>query len=200
MPKVLLLGSGNRDKARELSVLLADSGWEVKGLRDFPEVPEPEEDQDTFEGNALLKARYYGAHFNLPCVSDDSGIEVDALDGAPGVYAARYAGEDCSYEDNNVKLLAALDGVEVEQRGARFVCCAAFVDVKGNEFTELGSIDGHIAPAICGTNGFGYDPVFIPEGHVNTFGELSPEVKRSISHRGQAFRKLSETLRKHATA
>lgn len=193
MSKVLLIGSGNRDKARELETLLAGTGWEVKSLKDFPEVDEPEEDADTFEGNALLKARYYGERFHLPCVADDSGIVVDALDGAPGVYSARYAGEGCTYADNNAKLLRELNGKV--SRAARFVCCAAFCDVNGETFTELGTCEGVIAPEPRGENGFGYDPIFIPDGYDQTFGELPPETKHDISHRGKAFRALAQRLR-----
>lgn len=196
MTKRLLLGSGNADKRRELQTLLLNSGWEVLSLSDFREIPEPVEDGDTFEGNALLKARYYSEQFELPCVADDSGIEVRALDGAPGVYSARYAGESCSYEDNNRKLLKELERLNAEDRAARFVCCAAFVDpVTGESFTETRVCAGSVATAPKGENGFGYDPLFIPDGENQTFGEISPERKHAISHRGQAFRALSERLR-----
>lgn len=192
MSRVLLIGSGNRDKTRELEALLAAATWEVKNLRDFPDVDEPEEDADTFEGNALLKARYYGDHFGVACVADDSGIVVDALDGAPGVYSARYAGEGCTYEANNAKLLGEL--ADASDRTARFVCCAAFRDVNGEMFTETGVCEGAVALKPCGRNGFGYDPIFIPEGHCESFGELSPDIKHAISHRGKAFRALAQRL------
>lgn len=194
MGKTLLIGSGNRDKAAELEGLLQGTAWEVKTLRDFPPVAEPEETETTFEGNALLKARYYGAAFKVACVADDSGIEVDALDGAPGVYSARYAGENCTYDDNNRKLLDALKDVPLAKRRARFVCCAAFVDEDGTEHIELGTVEGIVAPAARGSNGFGYDPVFIPSGFEQTFGELNPLVKSSVSHRGEAFSKMSAWL------
>ena len=192
--KVLLIGSGNRDKAAELQELLADGGWEVRSLTEYPEIPEPVEDADTFEGNALLKARYYGVHFKVPCVADDSGIEVDALNGEPGVYSARYAGESCTYDDNNRKMLAALAEVDAGGRNARFVCCAAFVDVDGKELVTRGEVAGAIAFECRGEHGFGYDPLFVPEGESGTFGELGPGKKRKISHRGKAFRKLCERI------
>lgn len=194
MSKPLLIGSGNRDKAAELQKILEGTPWVLKSLLDFMPVVEPVEDEATFAGNALLKARYYGGFFETACVADDSGIEVDALDGAPGVFSARYAGEDCSYADNNQKMLAALEGIPVEERGARFVCCAAFVDRAGNEHVERGTTEGRIALRPLGTNGFGYDPIFIPEGREQTFGELAPSVKQGISHRGQAFRAMRAYL------
>ncbi len=194
MAKTLLIGSGNRDKAAELEGLLQGTAWEVKTLRDFPSVPEPDETETTFEGNALLKARYYGKAFGVACVADDSGIEVDALGGAPGVYSARYAGENCTYDDNNRKLLDALKDVPAAKRRARFVCCAAFVDPDGTEHIEIGTVEGIVAPSPRGSNGFGYDPVFIPSGFEQTFGELNPLVKSSVSHRGEAFGKMSAWL------
>ncbi len=200
MAKTLLIGSGNRDKAAELERLLDGAAWEVKTLRDFPEVDEPEETESTFEGNALLKARYYGKTFNVACVADDSGIEVDALGGAPGVWSARYAGENCTYDDNNRKLLAALKDVPAGKRRARFVCCAAFVDLDGTEHVEFGTVEGMVAPAPRGSNGFGYDPVFIPSGFEQTFGELNALVKSSVSHRGEAFGKMSAWLAERVVA
>ena len=180
--------------------MLDETAWNVKTLRDFPAVAEPGEIETTFEGNALLKARYYGAKFGVACIADDSGIEVDALGGAPGVYSARYAGENCTYDDNNRKLLAALKDISAAKRRARFVCCAAFVDGKGTEHVEIGTVEGVIAPAARGSNGFGYDPIFIPSGFEQTFGELNSLVKSSVSHRGEAFGKMSAWLSERAAA
>ncbi len=195
MSRVLLIGSGNRDKSRELRELLKDTGWVVKDLRDYPEIDEPIEDADTFEGNALLKARYYGDRFKVACVADDSGIQVDALNGAPGVYSARYAGEECSYDDNNEKMLRELTDVADDKRTARFVCCAAYYDpTDGESFTEFGTGEGRIASEQRGANGFGYDPLFIPKDHDRTFGELPPATKHAISHRGEAFGKMAQRL------
>jgi len=188
MSEVLLVGSGNQDKLKELLILLEGMDWELRSLRDYPEVPEPEETGETFEENALLKARYYGQHFGVACVADDSGLVVDALDGAPGVYSARYAGEGCSYADNNAKLLAELEGKPWHERSARFVSCAAFVTPAGEEHTVRGEVEGHIAVDAFGTNGFGYDPLFVPVGEEKTFAEMSAEEKHEISHRGRAFR------------
>ena len=194
MTSPLLIGSGNRDKAAELRQLLVGLPWEVVSLTDFPPAEEPEENQDTFEDNALLKARYYGSKFCVACVADDSGLEVDALGGAPGIYSARYAGPGCSYDDNNRKLLGALAAASDDRRTARFVCCAAFIGLDGTEHVERGTIEGRIAASPHGVNGFGYDPLFIPEGMSLTFGELDPAAKHSVSHRGRAFRQLRRYL------
>ncbi len=195
MAEVLLIGSGNRDKARELATLLEGLPWEVGCLKDFPDVEEPEEDGDTFEVNALKKARFYGAHFGVACVADDSGLAVDFLDGAPGVYSARYAGESCSYEANNKKLLHALAGLPWHERTAHFCCCAAFVPRDGaSEHLEIGRCEGHIAVAPTGAGGFGYDPLFVPNGEERSFAEMRPEEKHAISHRGRAFAQLRQFL------
>lgn len=201
MPDVLLIGSGNADKARELVELMAGLPWEVRSLKDYPAVTEPAETGATFEENALLKARYYSEHFGVACVADDSGLEVDALDGAPGVYSARYAGEHCSYDDNNAKLLEALEGVPWHERTARFRCCAAFVAPgEAQAHVEFGEVEGHVA-AICeGTLGFGYDPLFVPRGEEKTFGQMPPEAKHAISHRGRAFQQMRTYLeQRHGT-
>ena len=194
MGRVVLIGSNNPDKAVELRELLRDTPWEVKTLAEFHALAEPKETESTFAGNALLKARYYAGRLGVACVADDSGLEADALEGAPGVYSARYAGRDCTYDDNNRKLLTALAGVPEAERTARFVCCAALVDGQGREHVECGTVEGRIAPECRGTHGFGYDPLFIPQGFEQTFGEMDPEAKSRISHRGRAFRKLREHL------
>lgn len=194
MPKALLIGTANPDKKRELIELLAGLDWQVSSLADLPPVDAPEETGDTFEENALLKARFYAAHYAMPCVADDSGLEVDALDGAPGVYSARYAGENCTYDDNNEKLLDALAQAVWHERTARFVCCAAFVSPDGGEHVERGTVEGHIATDCYGDNGFGYDPLFVPTGHEKTFAEMTAAQKHALSHRGQAFGKMKAYL------
>ncbi len=194
MIKTLVIGSGNKDKAAELRTLLAGLPYDVKSTTDFPPVPEPEETADTFEGNALLKARYYAGQYGFACVADDSGLEVDALNGAPGVYSARYAGQGCTSADNNDKLLGALKSVALKDRTARFVCCAAYVGVDGHSHVVRGIVEGVIAAAPRGSNGFGYDPLFVPAGFTQTFGEMIPETKHEISHRGRAFREMKSYL------
>jgi XTP/dITP diphosphohydrolase len=194
MAQKLLIGSNNHDKALELRVLLKNSSWQVVSLNELPHVAPPPEDGLTFQANALKKARYYGTHFKLACVADDSGLEVDALDGAPGVFSARYAGEVANYSDNNQKLLDALAGVAPDDRTARFVCCAALVTPAGAMNVEIGTVEGRIADAPRGDQGFGYDPIFIPQGHTRTFGEMRAEEKHALSHRGRAFQKMRQYL------
>jgi XTP/dITP diphosphohydrolase len=194
LAETLLIGSGNAHKAAELAELLKGLPWVVKSLKDFDPVPEPEETGATFQANALLKARYYSRQFEVVCVADDSGLCVDALDGAPGVYSARFAGPGCSYDDNNKKLLRLLQPVTWSERTARFVCCAALSGPGVKEFTALGKIEGHISVEPYGTHGFGYDPVFVPEGYEETFAELGAEKKNAISHRARAFAAMKEHL------
>jgi len=194
MAEVLLIGSGNPNKARELGDLLLDLPWDVRGLADFPAVPEPVEDQDTFEGNAAIKATYYAQRFGVWCLGDDSGLVVDALDGAPGVYSARYAGPDCDDGRNCAKLLEALRDVPEAKRTARFVCCAAIARPDGETHLERGVVEGHVGFEPRGHNGFGYDPLFLPEGAARTFAEMADADKHAISHRGRALGKVRAYL------
>lgn len=192
--ETLLIGTGNRGKAVELVRLLDDLPWDVKNLSDFQEIPEPVEDGDTFEANAVKKARYFADHFHVDCVADDSGLVVDALDGAPGIFSARYAGNGATDLDNNAKLLAALAGRPEPERTARFVCCIAIVRPGGEPHTETGVAEGRIAFEPRGPRGFGYDPLFIPEGFTVTFAEMGPSKKLAVSHRGRALRRLRAYL------
>lgn len=183
----LLIATQNAHKVEEIQDLLRGLALPIESLHDRPPVQEPVEDQLTFEGNALLKARYYANHFKAACIADDSGIEVDALDGAPGVFSARFAGTDASDDDNNAKLLRDIADVPDEQRTARFVCCAALVTPAGLEHVVRGTIEGRIAHECAGEHGFGYDSLFIPNGYQETFGVLDPAIKAGISHRSKAF-------------
>ncbi len=194
MDRPLLIGSKNKDKARELEALLEGLPWKVRRIEDYPETPRPVEDGDTFEANALKKAAYYGERFGVACVADDSGLAVDFLDGAPGVFSARYAGEACGYASNNAKLLAALAGAPWPERTARFICCAAIVFPDGASHVEMGAVEGHITIEAFGENGFGYDPIFVPAGQERTFAEMPPAQKRKLGHRGRAFRKMRAYL------
>ena len=194
MAETLLIGSGNPKKAREIATLLEGLPWSVKSLREMPPVEEPEETGKTFAQNAVLKARFYADHYGVACLADDSGLMVDALDGAPGVYSARYAGPECDDEANVEKLLDALVEYPWHERTARFVCVAAFVRPGGEPHIERGVIKGHIAADVFGDNGFGYDPVFVPENHEITFAEMEPEDKHAISHRGRALQKIRAYL------
>lgn len=187
MTRTLLIGTGNLHKVEELVVLLKGLPWTVKSLKDFDPVPEPDETGSTFEANALLKAQYYSDRFDVACVADDSGLCVDALDGAPGVYSARFAGPGCSYADNNDKLMRLMRPVEWFDRTARFVCCAALAGPGITSFVAKGVVEGHISVEPFGKNGFGYDPVFVPEGFEETYAEMSAEQKNTMSHRARAF-------------
>jgi XTP/dITP diphosphohydrolase len=194
MGEVLLVGSANRKKAAELSALLQGLPWEVRNLHDYPTVPEPEETGATFEENALLKARYYGEAFNVSCLADDSGLVVDVLDGAPGIYSARYAGPGATDADNCAKLLDALEEYMWHERTARFVCHTAFFRPGHAVHVEDGAVEGHISMEPFGDGGFGYDPLFVPLGYDRTFGEMDPVEKHGLSHRGRALAKFRAYL------
>jgi XTP/dITP diphosphohydrolase len=190
----LLIATGNKHKFREIVEFLADVPWKLRGVTEFPGVPPAAEDGDTFESNAMAKARHYCDRLGLACVADDSGLVVDALNGAPGVISARYAGVGATDDQNNARLLRELQDVRERARSARFVCCSAFVAPGGDCHVECGEVEGRIAFAPRGPFGFGYDPLFIPNGHRMTFGELSPSVKAQISHRSRAFAKMRSYL------
>lgn len=189
-----VLATFNRDKRRELEQLLALPGLELIALPDVPGAVSPEETGTTLEANARIKAHAALAWSGLPAIADDTGLEVDALDGRPGVHAARFAGAGATYADNVAKLLAALEGVPPERRGARFrtVCVACFPD--GAEIVAEGVLSGSIAGAARGAGGFGYDPVFVPEGATRTLAELSLAEKQSLSHRARAAQALAIRL------
>jgi XTP/dITP diphosphohydrolase len=194
MVKELVLATRNKDKGRELAALLGDLGIVIKTLAEFPDAPEVIEDGETCEANAVKKAVAIAHYTGLPAVADDTGLEVEALGGRPGVYAARYAGEDATYEDNWRKLLRELEGVPREKRRARFVTVAALAEPNGSVRTATGLLEGFIAEKPAGTEGFGYDPVFCVPELGKTLAELSPEEKNRISHRGRAFAKVREIL------
>lgn len=189
----LILASRNPHKIEELAATLADLNIELQSALDFPTLKEVEEDKLTLEGNALKKARYVYEETGLPALADDTGLEVDALDGRPGVFSARYAGEGASYQDNVDKLLAELAGVDLKDRGAQFRTVVALVSDEGTHTFE-GICRGTIIKEPCGEKGFGYDPVFQPEGYEQTFAELNAKVKNNISHRGKAIHKFYRWL------
>jgi XTP/dITP diphosphohydrolase len=188
-----VLATFNRDKARELEALLALPGLEIVPLADWAGAVAPEEHGATLLENARIKARAALARTGLPAIADDTGLEVDALGGAPGVHAARYAGPGATYADNTAKLLAALDGVPAERRTARFhtVCVAVFPD--GAEVAADGTLEGAIGTAPAGSNGFGYDPVFVLPGG-RTLAQLAADEKNASSHRARAIRALAAKL------
>jgi len=192
----LLIGTKNQGKINELRDFLTDLPFEIFSLHDFTHIPEPAETGETFAENAALKAKYYARATGFWAISDDSGLEVKALSGAPGVYSARYAGENASDADRTLKLLEELNSTGDELRLARFVCAISVADAKGAIiFESEGICNGKIAHGLRGENGFGYDPIFIPEGYTETFGELSSTVKAEISHRARALKKIIGFLR-----
>ena len=184
----------NRDKAAELHALLALPDVELVTLADWPGAVAPAETGDTLRANARIKALAAVALTGLPAIADDTGLEVDALNGAPGVHAARYAGPKATYAENVAKLLRELAGVPPERRTARFrtVCYAAWPD--GMEMSADGVLAGTITEAPRGANGFGYDPVFVPKGETRTYAELTDDEKNAISHRARAVRVLRKIL------
>ncbi|RXZ53246.1 RdgB/HAM1 family non-canonical purine NTP pyrophosphatase [Senegalimassilia faecalis] len=193
----VLIASNNAHKATEIAEALDFPGWEFKTLKQVGVSSDPAEDAETFLGNARIKAHAaQQASGGMPVLADDSGLEVDPLDGAPGVHSARYAGEPCDDAANNAKLLDALSDVADEARTARFVCQLVFLDENGNEVDARGTVEGRIAHEAHGENGFGYDPLFLPEvfGFERSLGEAKPEEKNAVSHRGNALRELRAKL------
>ena len=189
--KRLAFASGNKHKVAEIAAMLRPHGWEVEPLP-----LTVEEDAPTFAGNAEKKARAALAASGPPSLADDSGLEVDALDGAPGVLSARYAGEPCDDGANNRKLVGALAGIPDARRTARFRCALVFVDADGTRLVADGTCEGRIGHAPRGTGGFGYDPLFLVDGdaHGRTMAELAPDEKNRISHRARALEKLARML------
>ena len=197
----IILASRNKKKIRELKKIIEEgivsqeeTAINILTPDDFPNCEEVEEDGETFEANAIKKAVYVAKCSGLTAIADDSGIVVDALDGAPGVYSARYAGEDSDDTANNRKLLDEMKDVPDKKRTARFACCIALAS--GDEVkTFMGYVEGKIGRENRGENGFGYDPLFFPEGHDRTFAEMAADEKHSMSHRGRALSKLQKYLK-----
>jgi XTP/dITP diphosphohydrolase len=180
---------------REIRKALGDLGFCIHALSDFPSIPEIEEDGKSFTENALKKARFYSKYFNKPALADDSGLEVDALNGMPGIYSARYAGEEASHRENNQKLLREMKGIPISKRRAKFRCVIALVSPEGLETVTEGSCRGRIGFKGVGKKGFGYDPLFILPQVGKSMAQLSVEEKNRISHRGKALRRLRKTIK-----
>ncbi len=192
----LVLATGNRDKQQEMKALLQDLGLTIRTLDEFPAAPVVVEDGETCQANAGKKAREIAQFTGALTLADDTGLEVDALGGRPGVFAARYAGAHATYADNCRKLLDELTGVPAEQRGARFLTVVAIADpVSSVEFVE-GVLRGRIAEHCSGGHGFGYDPVFLVPELEKTLAELTLDQKNRISHRGQALAKAKDVLKR----
>ncbi len=196
MDNIIILATNNKSKVKEISEMMSGSDITFESLADAGINVEVEETGTTFEENALLKAREICNLSGKPTISDDSGLEIDALDGAPGIYSSRFMGEDTSYDIKSNALIEKLENVADPDRTARFRCCMALVLPDGREFVTEGTMEGIIAREPKGINGFGYDPIlFIPE-YNRTSAELSSEEKNNISHRGEALRKMIEVIKK----
>ena len=190
----ILIATNNRDKLEEISRLLSSPQFSVRSLNDFPNIPNTVEDESTLEGNAMKKAREVFKASGVLTLADDTGLECYYLELKPGVFSARYSGENATYADNNAKLLQALKGVPPRRRNARF---RSVIAIAGNNIQKLveGTMEGAIAEAPHGSNGFGYDPLFIPRGSKKTYAEMTLEEKNKVSHRAAALTKAVEVLR-----
>jgi XTP/dITP diphosphohydrolase len=193
----LVIATHNRDKVKEFEALLNGLGVELLTLDSFATVAPVVEDADTLEGNALKKAREVFKQSGMPTVADDTGLEVHYLNDEPGIYSSRYAGPEATYADNCRKLLERMRGVPPRRRAARFRCVLAFVAPEGVVKLAEGECRGVITEFPRGANGFGYDPVFLPIGHNQTFGEMEAGLKNKVSHRGRAMEAMSLILREH---
>lgn len=188
----IIFATQNQGKAKEAKAIFADTPFEIISLCDLGNKIDIEETGTTFQENAHLKAKTIYNLYKAPVIADDSGLSIEQLDGRPGVYSARYAGEKCTYEDNNLKLLSELRNYPTPHR-AKFISYAVYFDGK-NKFETVGELNGQIIDETRGTNGFGYDPIFVPDGYKQTISELEFNEKNKISHRQKSFSKLKKQL------
>ncbi len=192
--KEIVLASSNKDKVREVEMIIQGMGIRIIPLSETTFVGEIEENGTTFEENAVIKAKTVANALNVPALADDSGLEIDYLDKAPGIYSARYLGHDTPYSVKNAAILEKLKDVPEEQRTARFVCSMALALPQGDVITTTETMEGQIAYEMKGENGFGYDPIFyLPQFGMNS-AEISPQQKNEISHRGKALRSMREKI------
>ena len=188
----IIFATGNKGKLKEVRNIFSDTKFEIISFDEIEFTDEIIEDGNTFEENAFIKADTIFKKFNIPVIADDSGLAVEQLNGEPGIYSARYAGEKATYLDNNLKLISELKNYP-EPHSAKFVCCAVFVDGT-NRISVLGELPGKIIKEFKGEHGFGFDPIFVPDGFNFTLAELGLEEKNKISHRAKAFSELKEKL------
>jgi len=194
MNKLLVLATRNKGKIEEMKAMLSGYGIEVKGVGDFPECSEIEEDGDTFQQNAIKKAETISKQLGVPALADDSGLEVDVLEGRPGVYSARFAGPDATDEENIEKLIESLRDVPAGDRQARFRCVVAVAVPGKDTWTSEGTCEGHIVLEPTGNGGFGYDPIFYVPEKGKTMAQLTKDEKNQISHRGKAMRQFLQEV------
>ena len=188
----IIFATGNKGKLNEVKKIFEGSEFNIISLYDLGNVPDILEDGDTYEENSLIKARAIYDIYKEPVIADDSGLSVEQLDGRPGVYSARYAGENCTYDDNNKKVLEELKEFSQPHK-AKFVCCAVFYD-GGEPLYSVGELHGEMVHEFKGSNGFGFDPIFQPEGYDITLAEMTTEEKNKLSHRAIAFENLRKKL------
>lgn len=193
----IVFATGNAGKVKEIQMIMEDTGMEVVSMKEAGICVDIEENGETYEENALIKARAVAALTDAIVMADDSGLEIDYLNKEPGVHSARYLGEDTPYSIKNAKLIERLEGVEDEKRTARFVCAIAAVMPDGKELTTRATIEGRIGYEEKGSHGFGYDPIFFVPEYGKTTAELTEEEKNKISHRGKALQLMKEELKKH---
>lgn len=193
----IVFATGNAGKVKEIQMIMADMDMEVVSMKEAGIVIEIEENGRTYEENAMLKARAVAAHTHDVVMADDSGLEIDYLHQEPGIYSARYMGEDTPYSVKNANLIERLSGVPDEQRTARFVCAIAAVMPDGTELTTRATIEGRIGYEEKGSHGFGYDPIFYVPQFGKTTAELTEEEKNQVSHRGKALQLMKEEMKKH---
>lgn len=192
----IVFATGNEGKMREIRMILADMDVEVQSMKEAGICVDIQEDGTTFEENACIKAKTIAKYTDAIVLADDSGLEIDYLNGEPGIYSARYMGEDTSYRIKNQNLIDRLTGVPDEKRTARFVCAIAAVFPDGTCITTKGEMEGRIGYGESGSNGFGYDPIFILPKYGCTTADLDPDIKNKESHRGKALRAMKEELKK----
>lgn len=196
----IIFATGNAGKIKEINMIMKDTGMEVVSMKEAGITVDVEENGSTYEENALIKARAVAACTDDIVMADDSGLEIDYLNKEPGVFSARYLGEDTSYRIKNANLIERLEGVTDEQRTARFVCAIAAVLPDGKELTTRATIEGRIGYEERGENGFGYDPIFYVPEFGKTTAELTEEEKNKVSHRGKALQLMKEELKKYESA
>jgi XTP/dITP diphosphohydrolase len=192
----LVLATKNRDKIKEIKHLLRGLKVKILSIEDYPDLPEVHEDGETLRDNAIKKAVTIAAYTGKWALADDTGLAVAALDGAPGVYSARFAGPGCKYIDNNRKLLSMLDTMPKSKRKAQFTCVIALADPRGKVHSVSGVINGYIGTEMKGRHGFGYDPVFVVPEFGKTFAQLGLKTKNQISHRGKALEKIKKVIKR----
>lgn len=192
--KKILFATTNKNKLREAGEILSEQGYEILSLKDVGVDLDVVEDGKTFEENAIIKAKAYSKAAGMPVLADDSGLEVDYLDKAPGIYSARFLGEDTSYEVKNQYIIEKLANAKGSERSARFICAVCLAMPDGKYVTAIGKVEGEIAHKPAGENGFGYDPIFYVPEYGKTTAELSSEKKNEISHRGNALRTIRDRL------